>query len=74
MYAPVAVGTPHRLHKLIELGALSLSKTQIILIDLIRDSKNLNMLTMNDVKNDLLDFLNVDVTSELNHIKIALIQ
>jgi len=70
---PVAVGTPNRLHKLIEIGALSISQTKLILIDMEKDAKNFTILSMKDVKQDFLDLMNSDVTPELDHIKLALI-
>eukprot|EP01041_Mallomonas_annulata_P011043 gene11043-23083_t len=71
---PIVVGTPNRLHRLIELGALSFSQTKIILIDMENDVKNLNIFTMNDVKNDFFELLNHDIVPELTHIKMALIR
>eukprot|EP01039_Chlorochromonas_danica_P001708 gene1708-1867_t len=38
-YYPIAIGTPNRVSKLIELGALSLSRTKIVLLDLTEDIK-----------------------------------
>jgi protein CMS1 len=72
-FCHVAVGTPNRLSKLIELGALSLSKTRVLLIDMATDEKNFNILTMPIVKDDFFTFMKTSVEGELSHIKITLL-
>ena len=71
---PVAVGTPNRLAKLVELGALSLSRTQLILVDDFVDEKKLTILTMPIVRDDFYNFLYKYVLSELSHIKLTLVK
>jgi hypothetical protein len=71
---PCAVGTPNRLAKLIELGALSLSKTQIILLDEFLDEKRMNLMTMPIVRNDFYSLLTKSLIPEIQHIKMSLVQ
>jgi protein CMS1 len=48
-YHPIAVGTPNRLEKLLEVGALSLNQTDLILIDMSQNQKKATILEANDV-------------------------
>lgn len=73
-YYPIALGTPNRISKLIEVGALSLRRTTIVLVDLTPDSKQYNILTLNEVRNDLYKLLYQQVLPEKKHLKIALIK
>lgn len=50
---PVAVGTPNRVIKLLELGALCLRNAELILIDTDEDAKNFSILTLPGVREDL---------------------
>jgi len=59
---PIAVGTPNRMLKLIELGALSTSAAKLFLLDMAHDQKGFNILTMKDVKADLYTLLGSLVT------------
>ena len=61
----IGVGTPNRLNKLIEVGALSLAETEILVIDSHKDSKNFTILTLPEVKNDLYNFLRGNVAKDL---------
>lgn len=70
---PVAVGTPHRLSKLIEVGALSLRLTQLVLVDMQPDSKMFNIITLPAVKDDFYDLLYSCIFPERSHLKISLI-
>lgn len=70
---PVAVGTPHRLSKLIEVGALSLRLTQLVLVDMQPDSKMFNIITLPAVKHDFYDLLYSYIFPERSHLKISLI-
>jgi hypothetical protein len=54
---PVAVGTPNRVMKLAEYGALQLHHTRLIVIDMKKDAKSFSLLTMPEVKDDLFTFL-----------------
>ena len=71
-YYPIAIGTPNRVNKLIEMGALSLRKTKIFLADVTPDVKNATLLTSKDVKEDFFKLLVNDVCQEKAHLKIAL--
>lgn len=73
-YHPVAVGTPHRVHDLIHLGALSLSRLQLCLIDHTADSKNFTVLTLPDVRTDLTRLLCENIYPLRNKVRVALIQ
>jgi superfamily II DNA/RNA helicase len=53
----IAVGTPNRIAKLIEYGALQLSHTQVVLLDTWADSKAFNLLTLPDIRKDVIDLL-----------------
>lgn len=73
-FHPVAVGTPHRIHDLIHLGALSLSRLQLCLIDHTVDSKNFTVLTLPDVRTDLSRVLCENIYPLRNRVRVALIQ
>lgn len=73
-YYPIALGTPNRVSKLIELGALSLRRTAIVLVDITPDSKQFNILSLKDVQYDLYKLLYTQVMPEKKHLKIALIK
>jgi len=49
---PVAVGTPNRVLKLFELGALSGSALRLVLVDAALDSKQFSVMTLNAVRGD----------------------
>ena len=71
---PIVVGTPNRLSKLIELGALSLSETKLVLVDLQIDSKSYTILNLPEVSDDFYNFLTTCIEPELNHLQLSLIQ
>lgn len=71
---PVAVGTPNRLHKLVELGALSLSQTVLLIVDLCEDVKGFNVMSLCDTKNDFYNFMSTYCSPEKDHMKIACIK
>lgn len=73
-YYPIALGTPNRVNKLIELGALSLKRTAMVLVDVTPDSKQFNILTLNEVKTDFYRLLYDTVLPEKAHLKISLIK
>lgn len=72
-YYPVAIGTPNRLSKLIELGSLSLRHTRVALIDITLDSKKYNILTLHEIKEDFYRLLYTDLFKHKQHLKLALI-
>jgi hypothetical protein len=69
----VAVGTPNRLLKLAEYGALKLHQLRAVIIDMHKDEKNFSVLSMPDVNNDLVEFMKTHVYPESSHIKLALV-
>ena len=69
----IGVGTPNRINKLIEVGALSLSETDIFVIDSHKDGKDFTILTLPEVKNDLYNLLRGNVVKELKHLKLAVV-
>jgi hypothetical protein len=73
-YYPVALGTPNRLNKLIEVGALSLRRTALVLLDVTPDSKQFTVLTLNEVRNDCYRLLYDHVLPEKGHLKLAMIR
>ncbi|KAJ1437754.1 U3-containing 90S pre-ribosomal complex subunit-domain containing protein [Ochromonadaceae sp. CCMP2298] len=73
-YHPIAVGTPNRISKLIELGALSLRRTLLILIDVTPDAKQFTILTLNEVKVDFFRLLYQHIHPITSRAKIALIR
>jgi len=68
---PIAIGTPNRLHKLIELGALSLSKTRIVILDTQVDMKQFSLFTLPGVKEDFALLMEKYVAEEMDHIKLG---
>jgi len=70
---PLAIGTPNRLLKLIQIGSLELQKTLIVLVDFTQDVKGSTILTMKDVNNDFYSLLDEHISKEIDHIRIALV-
>jgi superfamily II DNA/RNA helicase len=54
---PFAVGTPNRILKLLQDGALDISLTEMIVVDCKEDQKGFNVVTMNDTKTDLMEIV-----------------
>lgn len=73
-YHPIVIGTPHRLHQLIELGALSLNKTQLLMVDFTADIKNFTILTLPGVNQDFGKLLFQYVHPQREHLRTALIK
>ncbi len=73
-YFPIVIGTPNRIEKLIELGALSLKESKVLLVDHTPDVKNFTTLTLPDVKNDFYKLFYEYVHKEKGHMKIAFIK
>jgi protein CMS1 len=61
---PIAVGTPNRVHTLLELGALCLRSTLVVLVDLKEDAKQFSTLTLDGVREDLYKLLGTWVCAE----------
>lgn len=72
-YHPVAVGTPHRLNKLIDIGALSLSNTRVVLIDMATDEKSFNILNSPNVREDFYKYLIENVVPRAPNVQVALV-
>jgi hypothetical protein len=73
-YFPIAVGTPNRLYKLIEMGALSLTDTSLVIVDLYEDVKGFHVMTLSDTKKDFYNFMSNCCSKEKDHLKIACIK
>ena len=71
---PVVVGTPNRLAKLAETGALSFAATRLILIDAGKDSKGFDIFEINGVKQDLLALINTYIRTQLPAIRLAIVR
>jgi protein CMS1 len=69
----VALGTPNRVKRLIEVGALSLRRVSLVLVDVLPDAKTFNILTLNEVKDDFYKLLYHHILPEKAHLKLALI-
>lgn len=72
-FAPVAIGTPHRINKLIEFGALNLTQSTVILMDITKDAREMNMFSSQDTHPQIYSFLSEHVQPELAHLNLALI-
>lgn len=73
-YHPIVIGTPHRLHQLIELGALSLNRTQLLMVDFTADIKNFTILTLPGVNQDFGKLLFQYAHPQREHLRTALIK
>lgn len=75
-YQALACGTPHRLSQLLEMKALNLSATRLIILDMARDSKKYHLLNLPGVANDTASLLKTSIFPELgkkgNQMKLAL--
>lgn len=71
---PLAVGTPNRLHKLVEMGALCLSQTVLVLVDMSEDVKGFNVMSLSDTKKDFYSFMSTYCSQEKSHLKIACVK
>lgn len=70
---PIVVGTPNRLSKLIEIGALSLSQTRVVLVDMAEDAKGYHVLNLPGVSVDMYTFMLGPVKGEISHVKLSLV-
>lgn len=69
----IAIGTPNRLNKLIELGALNLTKLKIGIIDIAEDEKKFTLLSLKDVKDDFYKLIFSSIQNEIPRISFAFI-
>ena len=72
---PVAVGTPNRVLKLFELGALSGDALQLVLVDNALDAKQFTVMTLNDVREDFFSVMGrmVQNRCEAGSCRVALV-
>lgn len=71
---PIVVGTPNRLYKLIEMGALILNDLKLLLIDLELDLKSFSVLNLPGVSEDFYQLLTCSMMeNELEHVTIGMI-
>lgn len=71
---PIAVGTPSRMNRLVELGALHLSQCTTVILDITPDIKQVQLLNSHETQKDTFDFIETAVCPELDHLKISLIK
>ena len=71
---PIAVGTPNRIQKLIELGAFSFSQCSTVIFDISLDSKQFHLLSWPETSADTYKLIEDSIVPELSHIKLSLIQ
>ncbi|GMF16840.1 unnamed protein product [Phytophthora lilii] len=75
-YLPIAVGTPARVKKLLEMGALSLKHTTHVIFDMEKDKKQLTVLELKDTATEMMDLVQYHfipcLNKEDNKMKIVL--
>jgi hypothetical protein len=71
---PVVVGTPNRLAKLAENGALSFTSTKLVLIDAGKNQKGFDIFELNDVKQDLVALLNQHCRTQQAPVRLAIVR
>jgi hypothetical protein len=71
---PIVVGTPNRLSKLIELGALSLESMDVLLIDADLDAKNYSVMTLPGVCEDFYALLSGPVREVGDRLRLSVIR
>lgn len=65
-YLPIAIGTPARVKKLLEMGALSLKHTKHVIFDMEKDKKQLTVLELKDTATEMMDLLQFHFIPQLN--------
>ncbi|KAG6952948.1 hypothetical protein JG687_00012695 [Phytophthora cactorum] len=65
-YLPIAVGTPARVKKLLEMNALSLKHTTHVIFDMEKDKKQLTVLELKDTATEMMDLLQFHFIPHLN--------
>lgn len=73
-YHPIAVATPNRLRRLLELNYLCMDNTQCVVLDMARDSKDYDILGLKDTRKDLIELFQLELYPffEQKSLKIAL--
>ena len=69
----IVVGTPNRLNKLFELGALSFHQTKLFIFDLARDAKSFDLLTLPSITTDVWQLVS-NMTSDMQDGLVALLR
>ncbi|KAL8005513.1 putative P-loop containing nucleoside triphosphate hydrolase, protein Cms1 [Plasmopara halstedii] len=65
-FLPIAVGTPARVKKLLEIEGLSLKHTTHVIIDMEKDKKELTILELKDTAIEMMDLLQYHIIPHLN--------
>lgn len=73
-FYPIVIGTPNRISKLIEMGALSLSQAKMVLLDITPDAKSFNLFTLPEVRDDFYKLFYGPIFDSQENLKIALIK
>ena len=72
-FHPLAIGTPGRVKKLLEINALSLAHTTHLVIDMHRDSKNMTVLELKDTVKEVIDIVQFYALPRLNNGTLKLV-
>ncbi|KAJ0408196.1 hypothetical protein ATCC90586_003304 [Pythium insidiosum] len=72
-FHPIAVGTPARLKKLLEMDALSLQHTSHVILDMAKDKKNMTILDLKDTSKDTMELLQFYLLPRLRQEKLKLV-
>ncbi|DAZ95719.1 TPA: hypothetical protein N0F65_007125 [Lagenidium giganteum] len=72
-FSAIAVGTPARIKKHLEMGSLSLEHTRYVMIDVQKDKKNMTVLDLKDTAKEVVDMLQYYVCKRLNEDKLKLV-
>ncbi|OWY98272.1 Ubiquitin-specific protease [Phytophthora megakarya] len=65
-YLPIAIGTPARVKKLLEMQALSLKHTTHVIFDMEKDKKQLTVLELKDTATEMVDLLQFHLIPQFN--------
>jgi hypothetical protein len=73
VFWPVVVGTPNRLLKLVEMGALSFTRTKLLVVDSTKNTKKFDILDIQGVKEDLVALLHTYVRTAREQLKLCIV-
>ncbi|KAI9905782.1 hypothetical protein PsorP6_014078 [Peronosclerospora sorghi] len=65
-YIPIAVGTPGRVKKLLEMDTLALKHTKYVVFDIGKDKKQLTILELQDTATEMMDLIQFHFLPQLN--------
>lgn len=65
-FHPIAIGTPARVKKLLEMDALSLEHTAFVILDMEKDKKQMTILELKDTARELAELLQFHLIPRLN--------